>query len=76
MKAKIKQNVPMYLLGAWGFISLCVLAGEDVPGQQMSDLKFFGSKLAAMVSLWLCCRTGRWLNKKGLLPEIKEDEED
>ena len=59
MKAKIKQNVLMYLLG-----------------QQMSDLKFFGSKLAAMVSLWLCCRTGRWLNKKGLLPEIKEDEED
>lgn len=76
MKAKIKQNVLMYLLGAWGFISFCVLAGEDVPGQQMSDLKFFGSKLAAMVSLWLCCRTGRWLNKKGLLPEIKEDEED
>ncbi|WP_287117900.1 hypothetical protein [Duncaniella sp.] len=42
----------------------------------MSDLKFFGSKLAAMASLWLCFRTGKWLNKKGLLPEIKEDEED
>lgn len=76
MKAKTKQNIRLNLLFVWGFISFLILAGEDIPGQPMSDLKFYGSKLIAMASLWLCFRTGQWLNKKGLLPEIKEDEED
>lgn len=76
MKAKIKQGIRLNLLIVWALISVLILSGEDFPGEPMSDLKFFGSKLAAMVSLWLCYRTGRWLNKKGLLPEIKEDEED
>lgn len=76
MKAKTKQNIRLSLLGIWAVISFFILAGEDIPGQPMSDLMFFGSKLAAMASLWLCFRTGKWLNKKGLLPEIKEDEED
>lgn len=73
---KIKQNLLMYLLLIWGFISFLILAGEDTPGQPMSDLQFYGSKLGAMASLWLCYRTGQWLNKKGLLPEIKEEEEE
>lgn len=76
MKAKIKQGIRLNLLIVWALISVLILSGEDFLGEPMSDLKFFGSKLAAMVSLWLCYRTGRWLNKKGLLPEIKEDEED
>lgn len=74
MKAKTKQNIRLNLLCVWTVISFFILAGEDIPGQPMSDLKFFGSKLAAMASLWLCFRTGRWLNKKGLLPEIKEED--
>lgn len=73
MKATTRQNLRLHLLFVWGFISILVCAGEDIPGQPMSDLKFFGSKLAAMASLWPCYRTGRWLNKKGLLPEIKEE---
>ena len=73
MKTKTKQNIRLNLLLVWGFISFIILAGEDIPGQPMSDLKFYGSKLIAMASLWLCYRTGRWLNKKGLLPEIKEE---
>lgn len=74
MKTKTKQYLLMYLLGAWGLISLLVIAGEDIPGQPMSDLKFFGSKIIATASLWLCVRTGQWLDKKGLLPEIKEED--
>lgn len=74
MKTKTKQNIRQNLLCVWAVISFFILAGEDIPGQPMSDLKFYGSKLAAMASLWLCCRTGRWLNKKGLIPEIKEED--
>lgn len=50
MKAKTKQNIRLSLLGIWAVISFFILAGEDIPGQPMSDLKFFGSKLAAMAS--------------------------
>lgn len=71
MKDKTKQNIRMNLLFVWGFISFLILAD---PGQPMSDLEFFGLKLAAMASLWLCYRTGRWLNKKGLLPKTKEED--
>ena len=76
MKKKTLQYILFYLVGIWGFASILICAGEDIPGQPMSDAMFYGSKLLGILSFWLCCRTGRWLNKKGLLPEIKEDEED
>lgn len=38
MKAKTKQNIRLSLLGIWAVISFFILAGEDIPGQPMSDL--------------------------------------
>lgn len=74
MKATIRQHIRQTLLFAWGFISILVCAGEDMPGQPMSDLMFFGSKIAGAISFWLCCRAGRRWKQKGLLPETKEEE--
>lgn len=75
MKTKTKQAIRLSLLFIWGFISVLVIAGEDIPGQPMSLAEFFVPKTVAMASLWLCFRTGRWLKNKGLLPETYEDEE-
>lgn len=74
MKATTRQNLRLHLLFVWGFISILVCAGEDIPGQPMSDLKFFGSKIAGIVSFWLCFRTGRRWERKGLLPKIKKED--
>lgn len=72
MKKEALKWTLLYLLGLWGIASIIVCAGEDLPGLQMSDGLFFGTKLAGITSLLLCFRAGRWLNKKGLLPEIEE----
>lgn len=75
MKTKTKQAIRLNLLFIWGFISVLVIAGEDIPGHPMSLAEFFVPKTVAMASLWLCFRTGRWLKGKGLLPETNEDGE-
>lgn len=74
MKATTRQNLRLHLLFVWGFISILVCAGEDIPGQPMSDLQFFGSKFIGIISFWLCYRTGRKWKQKGLLPKIKEED--
>lgn len=74
MKRKIIQYAIFYALGFWGIFSIIFLAGEEIPGQPMSLTRFFILKTAGMASLILCFITGRWLNKKGLLPEIKEED--
>lgn len=70
MKKTIKQHILMYLLAFWGFASLVICAGEDIPGKEMSNVLFFGSKIAGFISFWLCCLTWSRLSKKGLLPKI------
>lgn len=74
MKTKIGKEILFGLIFVWGFLSVCVMAGEDIPGQPMSDLKFFGSKIAGIVSFWLCFRTGRRWERKGILPKIKKED--
>lgn len=74
MKTRTKQNLRQNMLFIWGCISFLILAGDDTPGHPMSNLEFFGSKLIALISLWLCFHTGRKFNKKGLLPEINEED--
>lgn len=74
MKKKIIQYALFYAVGFWGMISIIILAGEEVPGQPMSLTEFFGLKLAGMASFIFCVLTGKWLNKKGLFPEIKEED--
>lgn len=74
MKKKTLQYILFYLVGIWGFASIIICAGEDIPGKPMSDAMFYGSKLFGILSFWLCYRTGCWLDKKGLLPKIKEED--
>lgn len=69
---RIIQNVMLQLICIWGIASICVCAGEDIPGQPMSDALFFGSKTIGIISFFLCLLTGRYLKRKGWLPEIKE----
>lgn len=76
MKTKILQNTLMGLILVWGFLSFLVLCGEDIPGQPMSNLQFFGSKGLAFASLGLCYLAGRKLNRMGLLPDMEEDDEE
>lgn len=75
MKTKIAKEAILQALGIWGILSIIVLAGEDIPGEPMSDAKFYGTKIAAIVSFALCLLTGRYLNRKGMLPDVKEEEE-
>lgn len=75
MKTKTKQTIRLSLLFIWGFTSVLVIAGEDIPGHPMGLAEFFVPKTVALASLWLCFRTGRLLKNKGLLPETNEDGE-
>lgn len=74
MKKKTLQYISFYLIVIWGIVSILVCAGEDIPEHPMSETMFYGSKLAGILSFWLCYRTGRWLYKKGILPKIKEED--
>lgn len=59
-----------------GFVAFLILCGEDTPGQPMSDTVFFGSKLAAGAVLYLCVLVGKYFDRRGLLPEMEDPEED
>lgn len=74
MKKKIIQYALFYAVGIWGIISIIILAGEEAPGHPMSLTEFLGLKLTGMASFILCVLAGRWLNKRGLFPEIKEED--
>ena len=41
----------------------------------LSIEKFFLIKGAAGLSLYLCYRLGSWLNSKGLIPEMSEEDD-
>ena len=63
-------------LGIVGFVVFLILCGEDTPGHPMSDKVFFGSKLSAGAVLYLCVLAGKFFNRRGLLPEFKDPEEE
>lgn len=73
--SKIIQWIVFSLLGIWGFISFIILAGEENPINPLSFEKFFLIKGAAGLSLYLCVRLGSWLNSKGLMPEMSEEDD-
>ena len=74
-KSKIIQWIVFSLLGIWGFISFIILAGEEDPMNPLSIEKFFLIKGAAGISLYICFRIGSWLNSKGLIPDVSEEDE-
>ena len=72
----VKQYSVLAALMLWGLISFMVLAGDENPMNPMPWGEFFLIKTAALVSLALCVLTGKALNKKGLLPDVDEDDSD
>lgn len=58
MRRQVLQTVLYYVLGIWGFASLLMSC----------------TSVAGVVSFGLCILAGRWLNKKGLLPESEEED--
>lgn len=73
--SKFTQWLVFSLLGLWGFFSFIILAGEEDPMNPLSIEKFFLIKGAAGLSLYLCVRLGSWLNSKGLIPEMSEEDD-
>lgn len=73
--SKFIQWLVFSLLGIWGFISFIILAGEEDPMKPLSFEKFVLVKSAAGLSLYLCVRLGSWLNSKGLIPEMSEEDD-
>ncbi len=73
--SKFTQWIVFSLLGIWGFVSFIFLAGEEDPMNPLSFEKFFFIKGAAGLSLYLCVRLGSWLNSKGLIPEMSEEDD-
>ena len=73
--SKFIQWLVFSLLGLWGFFSFIILAGEEDPMNPLSIEKFFLIKGAAGLSLYLCVRLGSWLNSKGLIPEMSEEDD-
>ena len=75
MKKKIIQWGLMTVLGLWGMVSFMVLAGEEAPEVSMTLGDFFLIKALAITSFSGCILCGKWLSKKGLLPEINIQED-
>lgn len=73
--SKFTQWLVFSLLGLWGFFSFIILAGEEDPMNPLSIEKFFLIKGTAGLSLYLCYRLGSWLNSKGLIPEMSEEDD-
>lgn len=76
MKAnKIIQWIILSLLMTWGLLSFMVLAGDEDPTRPaMSLTKFFALKAGSALSLYLCYVLAKWLNKKGFIPEVSDDD--
>lgn len=73
---KIAQWSLLLTLLIIGFCAFLMLCGEDTPGQPMSDAVFFGSKISAAAVLYLSVLAGKYFNRRGLLPDFEEPEED
>ena len=70
---KIKQWVVLAVLFMFGFASFLVLLSEDAATEAPTPIgKFIAVKVGALVALGLCVLAGKYLNRKGLLPEVEE----
>lgn len=73
-KQKIAKHIRLYAVGTWGILSLLYIAGEPID-DSMSIGEFFLLKMLGLASLGLCALVGKRLDKAGLLPEIKDEED-
>lgn len=73
-KATVTQRVALTIMLLWGFASFLVMAGEESPSDPPMTLgKFLLIKGVALASFSLCLLVGKYLNRKGLLPDVKDE---
>ncbi|MCF0187914.1 MAG: hypothetical protein HUK04_00245 [Bacteroidaceae bacterium] len=70
-----KQWATMTALVSVGFLAFMVVAGDENPENPMNIGAFCLIKGAAMAVIYGCYRVGKILDRKGLLPEVSEDDE-
>lgn len=73
MKGSMKQWSVLTALMCVAAIPCMVLMGEENPERPCSMTVLFGAKLISAAVLYLCYRAGRWLDRKGLMPEIEDE---
>ena len=82
---ELKQLLPQGTFKQWacmtalflvGFTSFAMMAGEDDINNPIPSLKWLVIKIIGAVLFVACLKVGQVLEKKGLLPECKDEEED
>ncbi len=68
----IGQWAVFIVLCTWGMFAFILLAGEDNPEMPVSLAYFLLIKLIAFINLVACYQLGKWLNKKGWLPDLEK----
>lgn len=74
MKETMAQKIRFGILASVGILALFIMAGEDQPGNPMSDAQFFISKGAAALVIYGCYRLGKRWKRMGLIADPKEEE--
>ena len=72
MSTKVRQWTILTMLFLWGLVSFLFLISEETPGTPIPIGKFIIFKGLALASLVSCVLVGRWLHRKGILPDVKE----
>ena len=72
-KTGIKQWVILTVLIVWAMASFIALIAEAAPDCNVSFRDMLTLKGLAVLSFALCVLAGKWLDKKGLLPETNEN---
>lgn len=57
-----------------GFLALLVMAGDDDPQNPLPFGRWLTVKFCALAVFCFCIKLGKYLNRKGLIPEIDENE--
>lgn len=65
--------VRLIVIMVWALLSFILLAGEEAPdAEPMSMGQFILIKVVGVVSLLSCVLVGKFLNRKGLLPNMED----
>lgn len=71
---RIIKYLCFYTIVIWGILSTLYLTGEPVD-ENMPISAFCLCKIAGIGSLELCLIVGRGLNRAGMFPKFKDDED-
>ena len=72
-KKKIAKYICLYAIGLWGILSIIWLSGEPIDNMPLGT--FCICKLAGFASLGLCLIVGKVLDRAGMFPELKDEED-